>query len=117
MAGDCKQPSRLSAGAHASFDCPGCARLGKSRAVVLFAHSAGVVQAPTTAFVIVAEMINGYALVVQLMLAALIDCAASRWSVGKGASRARCRLRRSRSAPLTEPLVCPASPNLSSFVL
>ena len=48
----------------------------------MVAYFAGVVQAPITAFVIVAEMTNDHALVVPLMLAALI---------GYGASRLVCR--------------------------
>jgi len=44
----------------------------------MVAYFAGVVQAPITAFVIVAEMTNDHALVVPLMLAALIGFAASR---------------------------------------
>jgi H+/Cl- antiporter ClcA len=44
----------------------------------MVAYFAGVVQAPITAFVIVAEMTNDHALVVPLMLAALIGYAASR---------------------------------------
>jgi len=44
----------------------------------MVAYFAGVVQAPITAFVIVAEMTNDHALVVPLMLAALIGHAVSR---------------------------------------
>ena len=44
----------------------------------MVAYFAGVVQAPITAFVIVAEMTNDHALVVPLMLTALIAYASSR---------------------------------------
>ena len=44
----------------------------------MVAYFAGVVQAPITAFVIVAEMTNDHALVIPLMLTALIGYAASR---------------------------------------
>ena len=44
----------------------------------MVAYFAGVVQAPITAFVIVAEMTNDHALVVPLMLASLIGFGVSR---------------------------------------
>ena len=44
----------------------------------MVAYFAGVVQAPITAFVIVAEMTNDHALVAPLMLTSLIACGASR---------------------------------------
>lgn len=44
----------------------------------MVAYFAGVVQAPITAFVIVAEMTNNHAMVVPLMLAALIGSGTSR---------------------------------------
>ena len=50
----------------------------------MVAYFAGVVQAPITAFVIVAEMTNDHALVVPLMLASLIGFAVSRLICAEG---------------------------------
>ena len=57
----------------------------------MVAYFAGVVQAPITAFVIVAEMTNDHALVVPLMLAALIGYAASRLVCPEGVYHALAR--------------------------
>ena len=57
----------------------------------MVAYFAGVVQAPITAFVIVAEMTDDHAMVVPLMLAALIGHAASRLVCPEGVYHALAR--------------------------
>src|SRR3954449_1910830 len=57
----------------------------------MVAYFAGVVQAPITAFVIVAEMTNDHALVVPLMLASLIGYASSRLVCPEGVYHALAR--------------------------
>ena len=69
----------------------------------MVAYFAGVVQAPITAFVIVAEMTNDHALVVPLMLAALIGFATSRLVCPEGVYHALARnfLKAARASDVT----------------
>lgn len=75
----------------------------------MVAYFAGVVQAPITAFVIVAEMTNDHALVVPLMLTSLIAYAASRLVCREGVYHALAHNFVRTETPSHQPVTTPAS--------
>ncbi len=79
--------------------------IGALALIGMVSYLAGVVQAPITAFVIVAEMTDSHAMVIPLMAAALIAKAASRLVAREGAYHAIAKvyLARIEAVPETAP--------------